>query len=85
MDERLKSIARLLDGEKMAVVCRQFPCLAAAARQSPASPIAGLAPIQNDSGLPKDLRVLRRPNLDLSRAIESQRLPGLESPLHSGL
>ena len=24
MDERLKFIARLLDGEKMAVLCRQF-------------------------------------------------------------
>ena len=24
MDERLKFIARLLDGEKMAVVCREF-------------------------------------------------------------
>ena len=27
MDERLKFIARLLDGDKMAVLCRQIRCL----------------------------------------------------------
>ena len=29
MDERLKFVARLLDGEKMAVLCREFESLRA--------------------------------------------------------
>jgi len=29
MDERLKFVARLLDGEKMAVLCREFDILLA--------------------------------------------------------
>jgi hypothetical protein len=28
MDERLRFVARLFDGEKMAALCREFPCQA---------------------------------------------------------
>ena len=39
MDERLKFIARLLDGEKMAVLCRQFAALSSLRHCSQQSPL----------------------------------------------
>src|SRR5262245_61963462 len=62
MDERLKFIARLLDGQKMAELCREFGISGKAGLQDPQS-LQQLRPGRADRPLPAAFSMARRSRL----------------------